>query len=137
MSGTPAGDPAAPTPADDDQVLVRYGDLVGLQRSLDIARQNTAEAIEDLRAIATALALDIDEALTPHQVITQRVLPKINQLMVTQGFVDAAEHEMRERLDVRGLGPEIPLGGGRAMRLAGKRLPAEMTKDIRRGPRRR
>lgn len=134
MSGAHADADHQPGP--DDQVVVRYGDLVDLEASRTVARTSVAEAIDDLVRIAVALGIDAGE-VTPHELVTQHILPRIGQLMVTQGFVDAAEAEVRQRLDVRGLGPEIPLGNGRAMRLAGKRLPAEMTKDIRRGPRRR
>lgn len=121
--------PDPDVPADDELVRVRYGDLVGLELSIESAR-------EDLREIVHALRLDIDTPLSPTQVVHEHVLPKIAQLMIQHDLVARAEKEVLDR--ARALGrPIVELENGQRAVLAGQRLTPEQSQGLRRGPRRR
>lgn len=138
MTGLPPGGLS-----DDDQVVMRFGDAKALDQLVTDLTESLQLAHADVQAVINVLELDLVTEMTPHQVVVSHILPAVRHLMVTAKNVAAAEAELRDKLQVPGAGPEIDLGGGRAMRRVGQRLPREIARDVlggkhaaRRAPRR-
>lgn len=115
-------------PADDDMVTLRYGDLAALDSRCTMLTESLQCAKEDLAALAALLEIEAVD-VTAHELVTEHIIPRIRVLMVTQSLVNTAAEDVRQ-LVVAGDGPEIDLGNGRAMKLVGRRLPAEIARDV-------
>lgn len=76
----------APDPLEVSRVLT--SELVMLQKIADFA-------VEDTIAIASSLGIVLDPAIAPRQQLYEVLIPKINQLMVEHGFLEAAQSEIK------------------------------------------
>lgn len=116
-------------PEPDEEVVVRYGDLVDLEADRNELRAGLEHAREDLRSIQLALGVEGEDNITAHQLVVSHLLPRIRRLVETEGKVLEAGAEL-SRLVVAGDGPVMDLGNGRSAKLVGRRLPDAIAKDI-------
>ena len=85
--------PPEGTPDPTETVRLLKSDFDALQLAVNLA-------YDDVKALAEILHYDMARALmenpgiTPHDVFADVLLPKVAQLMVTQGFVDGAKADI-------------------------------------------
>lgn len=121
------GEPVQPKP--DDEVLIRFGDLLDMQRRVDYAEAVVGQALENLAQIARGLGIKVppNRELSAAELVQRYILPKIDSLMVTKGLVAAAESDLR-KLVAAGDAPVMDLGNGQKAVRVGQRLPPGMIK---------
>jgi len=117
----------------DEEVTVRYGDLVALEADRTALAESLECARDDLRDLQVALGVAGEDNITAHQLVVSHLLPRIRKLVETEGHVRAAEAQIIRIAGAAG-GPELDLGNGRKARRVGQRLPPEIAKQVLRKP---
>lgn len=120
---------SADTPDPTETVRILKSDFDLLQKAVNLA-------YEDVQALAEVLGYDMARALlenpglTPHDVFADALVPKVAELMVTQGFVNAARDDITKAAARHG-NKTVEQGGKKGL-LVGRRLPDEVLNGSRR-----
>lgn len=102
------------TPDPLETVTLLKSDFELLQRVADFA-------VEDTVQIAAHLGIEMPENIPPRQVLYETLLPKIDKLMVTQGFVNASTEQIKSA--AARFGNQTISQGGKKGLLVGKKIP--------------
>lgn len=126
MEETP---PVEGTPDPTDVVHVLKSDFDMLQKAVNLAYEGVKE-LSELLGFDMERALLENPQLTPHDVLTDALMPKVAELMITKGFVDAAREDIKTAAAKHG-NKTIETGGKKGL-LVGKSLGADFFDKSRR-----